>query len=156
MPIRSAFTLLELVFVIVVLGILAMIAIPKFVATRDDALIAKARSTVAAVRSGIVNERQKRLFRGDNAYINHIDSGVASNTADVLIFDHNGSTANQILMYGVRTKNANGYWLKTGTDEYTFKVTNINVVFDYNSTNGTLSCNRNHTTYGQLCRALTE
>ena len=35
---RTAFTMIELVFVIVILGILAAIAIPKLAATRDDAV----------------------------------------------------------------------------------------------------------------------
>lgn len=34
---RNAFTIIELVFVIVVLGILASIAVPRLVATKDDA-----------------------------------------------------------------------------------------------------------------------
>lgn len=38
---KKAFTMIELVFVIVVIGILASIAIPKLVATRDDARIAE-------------------------------------------------------------------------------------------------------------------
>jgi len=62
---RNAFTMIELVFVIVVIGILGGIAIPKFAATRDDAIIAKARTTVAAVRSTLAMERQKRILRGD-------------------------------------------------------------------------------------------
>jgi len=37
---KSAFTMIELIFVIVVLGILAAVAIPKFAATRDDATTA--------------------------------------------------------------------------------------------------------------------
>ena len=37
---RSGFTMIELVFVIVILGILASVAIPKLAATRDDAKIA--------------------------------------------------------------------------------------------------------------------
>lgn len=38
---KTAFTLIELIFVIVILGILSVVAIPKLMATRDDAHIAK-------------------------------------------------------------------------------------------------------------------
>jgi general secretion pathway protein G len=44
---RYAFTMIELIFVIVVLGILAAVAIPKLSATRDDALIARTSQSIA-------------------------------------------------------------------------------------------------------------
>ena len=62
---NRAFTMIEVIFVIVVIGILAGVAIPKFAATRDDAEIAKARAAVGAMRSAIATERQKRILKGD-------------------------------------------------------------------------------------------
>ena len=62
---KKAFTMMELVFVIVVIGILAAVAVPKLAATRDDAYISRASSTVAALRNAIATERQKRILKGN-------------------------------------------------------------------------------------------
>lgn len=47
---KNAFTMIELIFVIIILGILASVAIPKLAATRDDAkIVSKAQEIKVAV-----------------------------------------------------------------------------------------------------------
>ncbi|RAX51372.1 hypothetical protein CCY99_09245, partial [Helicobacter sp. 16-1353] len=50
---RNAFSMIELVFVIVILGVLAAVAVPRFVTTRTDAQVAMLRSDIASTLKAI-------------------------------------------------------------------------------------------------------
>ncbi len=140
---KTAFTMVELVFVIVILGILAAIAIPKFATTRVDAQIAKGRSDISSIRSAIVTERQSRIIKGDSSWISAL-SGASTN-----LFDGN-DTNHTLLMYGLTSSSASGQW--SGTDpNYTFKVGSSDCGFHYNSSNGKFDLN---TSQASICDKL--
>lgn len=113
---KSAFTMLELVFVIAVIGILSAIAIPKFAATRNDALDTRGKSTLAAVRNAIATERQKRILQGDFTAITDLSS--SGGVFDTFSADKNGNK-NIILEYTTSACTDPGCWNGSGTS-YTY------------------------------------
>jgi len=152
---KNGFTMLEVIFVIVILGILAAIAVPKFAATRTDAQIAKGRSDIASIRSAIVSERQSRLIKGDSSWITGLSSGTT------MLFDGN-DTNHTILMYGIASGTTDGHWRTTDAAvpyiHYIYKVGDVDVTFNYSSANGTFSCSTTTGTQAQkdMCENLTQ
>jgi general secretion pathway protein G len=146
---KNAFTMLELIFVIVILGILSAIAIPKLAATRDDAQIAKGRSDIASIRSAIVTERQSRLIQGQSSWISELSQNTTT------LFDGN-STTNRLLMYGISAGTGSGHWQSTNGSNYTFRVQDISVAFTYDSTTGIFTCSTTAGTTAQndMCKTL--
>lgn len=67
-PRMRAFSLIEIMIVIVIMGILAAVAIPRFVGASDDAKTAAAESTVAAVRSAIASYRTGAVIAGEDPF----------------------------------------------------------------------------------------
>jgi prepilin-type N-terminal cleavage/methylation domain-containing protein len=117
---KEAFTLIELIMVIVIIGILAVIALPKFINMRTDAKKANVAGSVGALRSGInimhsVININDDAAEGDFPQISEMSANMMSRAggaitsaiianepqAPVNIFDYDG-TPNNIV-------NATGY-----------------------------------------------
>lgn len=145
---KNGYTMLELVFVIVILGILASVAIPKFSVTREDALITKAKADIASIRSAIVTERQSRLIQGDSSWIPKLSQNRTT------LFT--GSDANHtLLMYGITAGSGSGSWSGSADGmDYNFTIGSTIVSFEYNSSSGTFTCDTSDLSSAEMCKKL--
>ena len=148
--------MVELVFVIVVIGILASVAIPKFSATRDDATVTKASTTVASVRSALSQEVQRRQMAGNYNVINNVGGQI--NQFDKPIFDFfdgntNGERVLEYPLHSCKNSSAKSCWMSTGNSKYEYifssAVSRNNAV--YNVSNNRFDCVGGHETQ---CRIL--
>jgi len=126
--------MMELVFVIVVIGILAAIALPKLWVTRDDAAVAKLRTDVASIRSSIANKYGKNVLEGNDSCPNLEDT--AKDPSDDFVFEG-------ILTYPIKQNTGSVKWSHSGT-EYNVSVAGKKLVFNYlntSSNNCKFECN---------------
>ncbi len=146
---RNAFTMIELIFVIVVLGILSSIAISKLSVTRDDAIVTKGRSQVASIRNAIALAKSIQMMEGNSTlYPSSLDDGSGTKLFDI------SSDGIKLLDYPLYAKNADGHWTKKPNTNniYTFHIMHKEVDFTYNPLNGNFDCDHSN----DICKKLTE
>lgn len=87
---KNAFTMIELIFVIVILGILAVIAFPRVSATRNDAIAAVELMNVAQGLHNLASE-----YTSKGSFANYTVSD-ANKTVKCFIFTLNNATDGNI------------------------------------------------------------
>lgn len=145
--IRPAFTMIEMIFVIVILGILSAVAIPRLAASRDDAVLVKGKSQVSAIRSGISLQKSKNMLEGTTPFI-----PLSLDSNNGRLFNFADGNRSNILEYPIYSNTTDGSWTQTGANSYLFNLGRTTVAFDYNATTGSFDCT--HTNAD--CKSLAE
>ena len=90
---EKGFTLIELVMVIVILGILAAVAMPKYVNMQDEAKSAAAKGVIGTIRSAIAIQYAKTALSGTPAFpvIADAAGSTSGSNDDLQLYDSGAS-----------------------------------------------------------------
>ena len=129
---KKAFTMIELVFVIVALGILAMVALPRLASSKEDAEITRVKAEIAAIRSAIQTHRGANLLaQKGNGYPEKLDEKTIEEIT-------NGTKLNK------------KYWT-VNENKLTVKIAGKQAIFNYDKDKGRLTCENSDKGTNALC-----
>lgn len=161
---KKAMSMIEIIFVIAIIGVLAGVAIPKIFVSRDDAQILKLKETLALIRSGIEQYKQNSLYTdGSSKY----PEGLCLNTSKDSSISCNGAKEffGAVIKNPVKKGSTQGMWdawtqahKDPNNQTFIFYTTNSKkgYVFQYNKQDGTFKCLNNFNDASkQICLAKT-
>ena len=117
---QRAFTLVELVMVIVIIGLLATVVMPKFVDLKSEATVAAEDGAVSAIRSGIKMAYMANMAQGTDTYPTVLDSSTSGEC----------SPENPLFTEVIDEGITDGNWQKYGSRTYRYLPSRNVYVYD--------------------------
>jgi len=148
---KKAFTLIELIFVIVIIGLLASVAIPKFSNLTKHAKNSAFKSVVTSVQNAIENVHSQWIvndnFSWNPAADGNDHSSDFNNSNGYPIKLDSGSGVDKLFSYVLKTpvlacgSKTSGCFEEYDDKKYEYNYSSSKAIrFEYNSSNGNIVC----------------
>ena len=165
---KKAFTLIELIFVIVIIGLLASYAVPKFMQTKASASSASVKSVISSLRTSIETKHGEWTLNDNldtnngytpQGYPQKLDNATANTSNEKLFI---GTSTLSLLKTPIISCKQNDCWFKYKDDDtdknvsyYEYKFNDESYIrIDYDGSNGKIECNDDGTIKAKECESI--
>lgn len=147
---KKAFTLIELIFVIVIIGLLASVAVPKFTNLTKHAKDSAIKSVITSVQSAIDNIHSQWIVNDDFKWIGADGKDHSSDFDDNTGYPKkldDGKGTSKLFSYVLKVpvlscgNKSNGCFEEYDDNKYEYNYSSTKALrFEYNATNGLIEC----------------
>ncbi len=137
---KQAFSIIEIIFTIVVISIILMVAVPKFENTFQTTHMNQIKTTIVLIREGIVRENSKLILQNNTSSLNTLDND------DNYLFS-------KVLRTPVQSskKQKINSWTKISSTSYRVYIDDTqSVIFNYDTTTQSFDCDFNEANCKEL------
>lgn len=135
---REGFSLIEIIFVILIIGIISTVALPKLFETSKASSFVKLSSDIAIIQNGLKTFQDKSQMNSEVTALNSLD-------------DDDKNLFSRILENPIVASSSYPFWSKQNSNSYLFHFdSSTTLEFIYNSQNMTFTCDKNL----ELCEKL--
>jgi general secretion pathway protein G len=127
---KNSFSILELIFIVVIMGILATVSIPKLLNTKDNASIIRVQNDLNVIQNGLKEYQTKHILQNDDGVLDSLDKD------DISLFSN-------ILETPFVASDDINCWTKISNIKYRYNLSsNQNIEFIYDKDDFSFSCDK--------------
>ncbi|MGX3011178.1 type II secretion system protein [Helicobacter sp. 23-1044] len=139
---RAGFTMIEIMFIVVIIGVLAAVAIPRLMVSREDACYVKLRSNLSEAQSEITRQYTKNFMQGKAMS----DADLKKILDDTLVANTSAGCD-----FAVKSKNDVTMNIGSGNKKKSLKLT---LGTDTATKSPTITCDTDDKRTGEMCKRL--
>lgn len=132
---KKAFSILEIIIVIVIVSIILSFAVSKFDLINQNTNLTKLKADIALIQNGITNLKKQRVLQNNYDEVDKLD--------DASIMTEDEKLFSKVLQYPVKSTNQTlkqkAYWYKKSSKEYVFILNSSDEVL-FELENSVFSC----------------